>query len=371
MVKKGKGKIDKGKAKKVWDVNLTDEEIMRRKSRSTAGVKPKSSLAPKGVGRRVLIDTKHVSKAAKQPPQPPFWRQPRGLGAIIGGVAALALIVAGVALIPDLFSGVSGNGLPVIKAYTVNPSSIAPGKDAVLSWKVKLGSKTGTVTIDHGVGDVQATGIKNVAPPVTTDFNLKACNQNGCVTAKATVTVAGETGYAAKEGLKIVYFTAEPKETAKPGDAAKLKYKVVEADNVLVREVGAAEPFYSGTWLSGTVWRYPQQTTTYEVIASKGKKTERAEATVWVKGSAGGESPFADSSEESGEQAASEVSLGGITGATQAAAPVINYFQPAPATQVVNGAGIPVLGYAIYRQGNYRANKPDRAVDPGLLPHTE
>jgi len=74
--------------------------------------------------------------------------------------------------------------LPVIQ-FSAAPASIAPGATAVLSWNV---TNATSVTIDHGVGTVSATGTKNVSPAAPTTYKLTAANAAG--SAIKTVSVA-------------------------------------------------------------------------------------------------------------------------------------------------------------------------------------
>lgn len=180
---------------------------------------------------------------------------------------------------------------PLVKEFVGSPDTIVPGKSANLEVDVVLGKNGGTVTIDHDIGPVEPKGSYAVTPPETTEFGMKACNENGCVTATTEVTVEKRTGWGGKDkGPDIVEFSATPIETAAPGEAVKLKYKVMDSDKVSVADV------YEGTWVTGTVWRYPQNTTTYEMTAWKGDKTDTAEVTVWVAGTEMGDtSPFTTS----------------------------------------------------------------------------
>lgn len=65
--------------------------------------------------------------------------------------------------------------LPVI-VFSVAPASIAPGATAVLSWSV---TNATSVTIDHGIGTVSASGTKNVSPAAPTTYKLTAANTEG------------------------------------------------------------------------------------------------------------------------------------------------------------------------------------------------
>jgi hypothetical protein len=65
--------------------------------------------------------------------------------------------------------------LPVIQ-FSVSPPTISPGGAAVLTWSV---TNATSVTIDHGVGAVSASGTRNVSPTAPTTYKLTAGNDTG------------------------------------------------------------------------------------------------------------------------------------------------------------------------------------------------
>jgi hypothetical protein len=75
--------------------------------------------------------------------------------------------------------------LPEI-TFTTAPPSIAPGQQSMLSWNVKDAT---TVFIDHGIGSVDATGSRVVAPLATTMYTITATGLAGTSTASTAVTV--------------------------------------------------------------------------------------------------------------------------------------------------------------------------------------
>jgi hypothetical protein len=79
--------------------------------------------------------------------------------------------------------------LPVIQ-FSVSPNSIAPGGTAVLSWNV---TNATTVTIDHGIGTVSASGTKNVSPAAPTTYKLTAGNDTGSAIKTASLAVIAAT----------------------------------------------------------------------------------------------------------------------------------------------------------------------------------
>lgn len=77
-----------------------------------------------------------------------------------------------------------------IQSFTVEPSSVQRGQSANLRWSVE-NAVEGGVSIDNGIGVVQATGSRQVFPGNTTTYTLTARGAAGTnpVTRTATVTV--------------------------------------------------------------------------------------------------------------------------------------------------------------------------------------
>ena len=88
--------------------------------------------------------------------------------------------------------------LPVIQ-FSAAPASIAPGATAVLSWNV---TNATTVTIDHGIGDVSATGTKGVSPTSPTTYKLAAANSSGSAIKTVSINVTQAAAPAAKPSSK-------------------------------------------------------------------------------------------------------------------------------------------------------------------------
>ncbi|MBX9731048.1 MAG: PKD domain-containing protein [Sphingomonas sp.] len=80
--------------------------------------------------------------------------------------------------------------VPTIASFTASPGSITPGQSATLSWQVTGATQ---ITIDNGVGAVQASGSAAVTPGQTVTYQLTATNGNGTASRQATVTVTGNT----------------------------------------------------------------------------------------------------------------------------------------------------------------------------------
>lgn len=64
------------------------------------------------------------------------------------------------------------------------------GETATLSWSVSNATK---VEIDQGIGVVEASGSRQVAPTSNTTYTLTATNNDGSVTKSAAIEVTGAT----------------------------------------------------------------------------------------------------------------------------------------------------------------------------------
>ncbi|MBN1571223.1 MAG: peptidoglycan-associated lipoprotein Pal [Acidobacteria bacterium] len=75
---------------------------------------------------------------------------------------------------------------PPTISLTVSPSAIEKGQTARLSWS---STNAGTVTIDNGIGTVEASGSRTLSPAVSTTYSARAKGTGGTAVAEARVTV--------------------------------------------------------------------------------------------------------------------------------------------------------------------------------------
>jgi peptidoglycan-associated lipoprotein len=75
---------------------------------------------------------------------------------------------------------------PRIDAFSAEPSSIQRGQSATLSWSV---ANATDISIDQGLGQIAANGMRQVFPANTTTYTLTARGGGGSLTRSATVTV--------------------------------------------------------------------------------------------------------------------------------------------------------------------------------------
>jgi peptidoglycan-associated lipoprotein len=88
---------------------------------------------------------------------------------------------------------------PDISQFSAEPSSIERGQSSTLTWSV---SNANQITIDNGVGTVQASGSKGVYPNDTTTYTLRATGPGGTLSKTATVNVTAPPPPAAPQATK-------------------------------------------------------------------------------------------------------------------------------------------------------------------------
>ena len=74
----------------------------------------------------------------------------------------------------------------VIGTFSSSPSTINPGGTSTLSWSV---TGANSVSIDQGIGLVNAAGTRTIAPASTTVYTISATNYAGTITQSAVTTV--------------------------------------------------------------------------------------------------------------------------------------------------------------------------------------
>jgi len=76
---------------------------------------------------------------------------------------------------------------PMVASFTAEPTSIQRGQSSTLRWQV-TGAVT-SVSIDNGIGTVQANGNRRVFPNDSTTYTLTASGPGGNTTSSVTVSV--------------------------------------------------------------------------------------------------------------------------------------------------------------------------------------
>ena len=83
-------------------------------------------------------------------------------------------------------TGVTVNAAPAIVSFISNPSSIAGGQSANLSW---TSSNTTSCTLDQGIDSVPTSGSRTVSPTSTTTYTLNCIGPGGSDSDQITVTI--------------------------------------------------------------------------------------------------------------------------------------------------------------------------------------
>jgi peptidoglycan-associated lipoprotein len=76
---------------------------------------------------------------------------------------------------------------PRITQFTAEPDTIQRGQSSTLRWAVT--GQTNNISIDQGIGAIQATGNRRVFPTDSTTYTLTAAGPGGSTTAQATINV--------------------------------------------------------------------------------------------------------------------------------------------------------------------------------------
>ncbi len=152
-----------------------------------------------------------------------------------------------------------------INSFTASPPTITVGDSTILSWSV---TNATSVSIDQGIGTVQASGSITVTPSMTTTYKISATGEGSTATSQLTVTVAEPT-------LEILYFNADPY-TVPSGGQSTLTWKTTGATQVRILPlVGLV-----GTEGSVTVTLVGDQRNTFTLTASNATNTVSAEVAI-------------------------------------------------------------------------------------------
>jgi hypothetical protein len=144
------------------------------------------------------------------------------------------------------------------------PYAIINGGSCVLRWSSIKGA---SVTIDHGIGTVSASGSLSVSPAEMTTYTITASDGQGrTISDQVTITVYQHP---------TVTFTADPM-TMTQGQSSALSWRSTDADAVTIDQgIGNVD-------LSASMSVSPSQTTTYTITATGPGGTNTASLTINV-----------------------------------------------------------------------------------------
>ena len=154
--------------------------------------------------------------------------------------------------------------VPVISSFAADPMSIIDGQSSTLTWRV---TGANTVTINQGIGTVDATGSRTVSPTTTTTYTLTATNSSGTVTADVTIDVGAR--------VHILSFTVDPTTITFPGQPVTFEWRTSNATQVFIDGGVGPRPLNGSFTNAG-----PVRTQTYTLTAVNSGSSATAQVTV-------------------------------------------------------------------------------------------
>jgi outer membrane protein OmpA-like peptidoglycan-associated protein len=134
--------------------------------------------------------------------------------------------------------------------FTANPDLIQKGKSATLTWQVTNATE---ISIDGGIGAVDANGSKKVKPTENTTYTLIAKGDGGA--RKSTVEVEVASG-----PVPTMMFTATP-DVIQKGQPVTLNWQVTNATEVSIEGIGKVA-------INGSKKVKPNESTTFIITAT-------------------------------------------------------------------------------------------------------
>ena len=144
---------------------------------------------------------------------------------------------------------------PEILTFTADPETIETGQNTELSWEVE---NADSISIDNGIGTVDATGSTTVSPTESLTYTLTANGDGKEVSASVSVTV--------NIPAPTVSISVSPKSIAN-GKSATLSWSSENASSCNI------SPDIGDVALNGSLEVSPQTSTTY-IISAQGLNTD-------------------------------------------------------------------------------------------------
>jgi hypothetical protein len=143
----------------------------------------------------------------------------------------------------------------VIGTFSSNPSAINPGGTSNLTWNV---TGANTISIDQGIGVVNASGTMAISPAASTIYTISATNATGTVTSSTVTTVNPAAPPQVRMPPVIVDFSS----TLNPDGSSTLSWNVAGADEVSIDQyIGIVNA-------AGTRVVSPEMSTVYTLSAT-------------------------------------------------------------------------------------------------------
>jgi hypothetical protein len=127
---------------------------------------------------------------------------------------------------------------PVIVAFNNNPSTINSGDTSTLLWNV---TGADTVSIDQGIGMVNAAGTREVSPATSTVYTINATNSAGTVITSSAIVIvsAPEPPPQTTASNPVISFTANHL----GGTSWQLNWNVSNATQIVIQpDIGTVNP---------------------------------------------------------------------------------------------------------------------------------
>jgi pSer/pThr/pTyr-binding forkhead associated (FHA) protein len=148
---------------------------------------------------------------------------------------------------------------PRIAAFTVDQDTIQAGQSTRLNWRVEGANDRTRVTIDQGVGDVEATGVRPISPAKTTTYMVTVIAADGTTQPPQNTTV---------NVLPTVLQFVSSAPTIVAGDSVDLSWSVRAADKISVTTSNGRTIVDGASAGDFSISDAPIQPTTYLLKAS-------------------------------------------------------------------------------------------------------
>lgn len=170
-------------------------------------------------------------------------------------------------------------GAPKCDSLVASPKSFTGSGTTTLTWET---TNANDVSIDQGIGAVDADGTIEVFITDDTTFTLTASDGETSHTCVEEVTVSTNNG----DPLSCDSFTASPKEVNRAGQSSTLTWTTTGADSVSINQGVGDVP------VDGSKEVVVNAYTTYTLTATRGDRQATCQATVSIdSGGGGGGSP--------------------------------------------------------------------------------
>ena len=167
--------------------------------------------------------------------------------------------------------GTAVSSLTIVVTYpeptvqlTATPDTILAGESAVLGWTT---TNADSITIDNGIGPVDASGTLDVSPTATTTYTITASGIGGTAVSSVTIIVTNPE--------PTVQLTATP-DTILAGESAVLGWSAAYVDTVSIdNNIGQVG-------LEGSMTVFPTEDTTYTITGISDEGTVTHSVTIFV-----------------------------------------------------------------------------------------